>query len=53
MSKKGLNKGDLFRVLVDEGKPLTSGIEGDKNEPFRIIEWEGKTFKLILRWYDE
>lgn len=42
-----MDKEDFFKVLIDKGILKTSGL--DKNfKPYRIIEYKGKNFKLIL-----
>lgn len=47
MQKAGLNKTDLFRVLCEKGTSLQSGCD-KKLSPYRVIEYQGKKFKLIL-----
>ena len=39
---------DFFKVLIDDGKLKRSGL--DKNLiPYRVYEYQGKKFKLILK----
>lgn len=42
-----MEKEDLFSVLIEKGVLKTSGLDKDFNA-YRIIEYEGKDFKLIL-----
>ena len=42
-----MEKQDLFRVLIEKGVLLESGLEGFT--PYRIIKFQGKKFKLILQ----
>lgn len=43
-----MKKEDFFRVLTDKGILKISGV--DKNlTPYRIIEYQGKEFKLTLK----
>jgi hypothetical protein len=41
-----IGKTDLFRVLIEKGNLLESGLDG--LTPYRIFEFQGKEFKLIL-----
>ena len=41
-----MEKTDLFKVLIDKGILLESGL--DSLTPYRIFEYKGKEFKLIL-----
>ena len=42
-----MNKKDFFSILINKGLLKISGL--DKNLiPYRIIEYQGKKFKLIL-----
>lgn len=44
-----MEKRDFFRVLIEKGILKTSGLSNDnKLIPYRIIEYKGKDFKLIL-----
>lgn len=42
-----MNKQDFFKVLVDKGILKVSGF-GDNLKPYRIIEYQGKEFKISL-----
>jgi len=41
-----MEKTDLFRKLIEKGNLKESGLDGLK--PYRIFEFEGKEFKLVL-----
>ncbi len=41
-----IGKTDLFKVLIDKGSLLESGLDG--LTPYRIFKFQGKEFKLIL-----
>jgi len=41
-----IEKEDLFRVLIEKGNLKESGLNG--LNPYRIFEFEGKEFKLVL-----
>lgn len=41
-----IQKGDLFRKLIEEGNLKESGLDGFT--PYRIFEFKGKDFKLVL-----
>lgn len=43
-----MKRQDFFRVLIEKGTLKISGLEKDFI-PYRIIEYEGKEFKLILK----
>jgi len=38
---------DFFKVLIDKGRLEISGLDRDLI-PYRIIEYQGKKFKMIL-----
>lgn len=43
-----IKKEDLFRKLIEEGNLKESGLGGKGWTPYRIFEFQGKEFKLIL-----
>ena len=44
-----IGKTDLFKILIDKGSLLESGLSGlDGLTPYRVFEFQGKKFKLIL-----
>lgn len=45
-----IEKTDLFRKLIEEGNLKESGLGGLYGlTPYRIFEFQGKDFKLILK----
>jgi hypothetical protein len=42
-----MNKDDLFYKLINEGTLIISGCNNEL-ESYRIIEYQGKIFKIIL-----
>lgn len=47
MRKLKMDKKDFFNVLINKGTLKVSGLNKDLI-PYRIIEYQGKEFKLIL-----
>ena len=43
-----MNKQDFFRVLIEKGILKISGLDNNLI-PYRIIEYQGKSFKLTLK----
>ena len=50
--KNTIEKGDIFRKLIEEGTLKTSGLNKDFNS-YRIFEYQGKSFKLTLKEVEE